>query len=154
MDRSSVPWSIKGVSKKSRRLAKDAAARDGVTMGEWLAAAIRHVEGLEAPVAASAPSAPVAATEDYPAPRQSPAPPPPATLSAALPPAPPAGPELDALARQIAESEQRILEMLAPLHDAVQRLAARVEAIEAHTPTYYRRLPGQWARPVVEEERT
>ena len=37
-----MPWSIKGVSSEARTLAKAAAAREGVTMGEWVSQAIRR----------------------------------------------------------------------------------------------------------------
>ena len=35
-----VPWSIKGVDFDAREAAKEAARRDGVTLGEWMNRAI------------------------------------------------------------------------------------------------------------------
>lgn len=43
-----TPWSIKGVTRESRRLAKSAAAEAGVPMGAWLTQAIETVASLEA----------------------------------------------------------------------------------------------------------
>ena len=46
---SNHPWSIKGISEDARAVAKEAAAREGITMGEWLTRAISRAGGGEAP---------------------------------------------------------------------------------------------------------
>jgi localization factor PodJL len=43
--KSDMPWSIKGVSAEARTLAKAAAAREGLTMGEWVSRAIQRRGG-------------------------------------------------------------------------------------------------------------
>lgn len=43
-----TPWSIKGVSREARRLAKSAAAEAGIPMGTWLSRAIEQAAALEA----------------------------------------------------------------------------------------------------------
>lgn len=43
-----TPWSVKGVSREARRLAKSAAAEAGMPMGAWLTQAIETAAALEA----------------------------------------------------------------------------------------------------------
>ncbi len=52
-----IPWSVKGVEPELREIAKTAARRSGMTLGEWLNSAINEqAEGPTAEVAADTPS--------------------------------------------------------------------------------------------------
>lgn len=42
-DKSHLPWSIKGISPEAREIAREAAAEQGVTMGEWLTGVIERM---------------------------------------------------------------------------------------------------------------
>ena len=53
-----LPWSIKGVTAEARARAKDAAKRQGLTMGAWLSQAIESSDGAPPAADVGAPAAP------------------------------------------------------------------------------------------------
>ena len=52
-DTPTTPWSIKGVSTDARKVAKEEAAKAGMTMGDWLTARIQKAVAVQAQSGAS-----------------------------------------------------------------------------------------------------
>ncbi|MEC8117531.1 MAG: hypothetical protein VX124_09205, partial [Pseudomonadota bacterium] len=67
-----VPWSVKGITREDRELAKAAAQKAGLSVGAWLTQQIRQAAEAPSPAAAADPSA---APSSSPSPLQSAAPP-------------------------------------------------------------------------------
>ncbi|MEC9176833.1 MAG: hypothetical protein VYC31_10440 [Pseudomonadota bacterium] len=67
-----VPWSVKGITREDRELAKAAAQKAGLSVGAWLTQQIRQAAEAPSPAAAADPSA---APSSYPSPLPSAAPP-------------------------------------------------------------------------------
>ena len=133
-DKANIPWSVKGVSKEARQLAKKAAAAEGMTMGAWLSRAIRadgqapmatpvHDDNSIAPSPDTMPPALLEPTDSIPS---EPGPSEPG----------PSNPDLsDENARRriierVAESEDRILGVVQPLHEIILQITGRIEALE------------------------
>ncbi|MED5366460.1 MAG: hypothetical protein VYA68_08890 [Pseudomonadota bacterium] len=66
-----VPWSVKGITREDRELAKAAAQKAGLSVGAWLTQQIRQAAEAPSPAAA----APSAAPASSPSPLPSAAPP-------------------------------------------------------------------------------
>ncbi|MEK9596922.1 MAG: hypothetical protein VW057_13235 [Rhodospirillaceae bacterium] len=100
-----MPWSIKGVSSEARTLAKAAAAREGLTMGEWVSQAIRR---RSQPIASEA-------TDAGPPSAQ-------AINSDAI---------NAHVQQQIQALEARMVNLAKPLDEVITQLAQRIDALEA-----------------------
>ncbi|MBT5266794.1 MAG: hypothetical protein HOL85_18295 [Rhodospirillaceae bacterium] len=107
---SNHPWSIKGISEDARAVAKEAAAREGITMGEWLTRAISRAGGGEAPEMAV--SIPDETAEEI------------------------AGKEVEAttlrdeIARRVREAEDRMVGLIGPLEEVITEMSRRLEVLE------------------------
>jgi hypothetical protein len=110
-DKSALPWSIKGISKEARDMARQAAAEQGVTMGEWVSTAIRALQAHAEQPAVPAPVTPAESAQ-------------------------PAPPEMslqvvqDRIAARVEESEQRLVSVLGPLNEVVQAMVKRLDDLE------------------------
>ena len=100
-----MPWSIKGVSSEARTLAKAAAAREGVTMGEWVSQAIRR---RSQPIASEAIDAGPPSDQ--------------AVNSEAI---------NAHIQQQIQALEARMVNLAKPLDEVITQLAQRIDALEA-----------------------
>lgn len=110
--KSDMPWSIKGVSAEARTLAKAAAAREGLTMGEWVSRAI-HRRGGQSDISTST------VTAD------------PAPLGAAPLPEPPAAGGVDPHVQQkIQALETRMVTLAEPLDMVIKQIEQRISALE------------------------
>ena len=47
--KSNVPWSVKGIDPEARVVAKEAARKAGMTLGEWMSTMIREVGNEDTP---------------------------------------------------------------------------------------------------------
>jgi hypothetical protein len=113
-----MPWSVKGVSKEAREVVKKAAAEQGITMGEWLSQAIRadtdEPRGSNPTVENTAPARPPATTREA------------------------GSREVEerlrrGIVEKIAESENRILNVVEPLQEIIQQMALRIELLESRS---------------------
>src|SRR5690606_8006001 len=98
-------WSVKGIAPQAREAAKDAARRQGKTLGEWLNEIILET-GDE-------PAAPAAAAPDAPAEARSPL---------------HADESLEALARRLEAAEHRSTLAITGIDQSVRGLISRLEA--------------------------
>jgi hypothetical protein len=111
-DTAGMPWSVKGVSKEARKIAKAAAMLTGEPMGVWLsrliaaAAAAKFGQGVSVAVR---PVAPVPAPTDLPTDLQA---------------------EIEALTRRLAAAERKVAEMVEPLDLAISKIARRLDSLE------------------------
>lgn len=120
-DKANIPWSVKGVSKEARQMAKKAAAAEGLTMGEWLSRAIRADAAATTDPAKIGNREPGKESE----PGQAPAP-----ARAVEDTAPSESRTKHRISRIVAESEERILGVVQPLHEIIQQISVRIEALE------------------------
>src|SRR5690606_15365655 len=95
------PWSVKGIAPQAREAAKDAARRQGKTLGEWLNEII--LETRDEPIAPAA-STPVSAA--------------------------PTDESLEALARRLEAAEHRSTLAITGIDQSVRGLISRLEAAE------------------------
>lgn len=100
-----MPWSIKGVTSETRKLAKEAAENGEETMGEWLSDTIRRVGAAEAAGRAVVPASKLAQSG--------------------------VDPEVtEMLLKRIEEDEKRIGNLMGMLEEIVDKLSSRLERLE------------------------
>lgn len=100
-----MPWSIKGVTSETRKLAKEAAEEGEETMGEWLSDTIRRVGAAEAAGRAVVPASKLAQSS--------------------------VDPEItEMLLKRIEEDEKRIGNLMGMLEEIVDKLSSRLERLE------------------------
>jgi hypothetical protein len=122
MSASSMPWSIKGVSAEARGIAKSEAERTGQAIGPWLNRLIRAASEVERQAADGAAAGTTGAA------------PAPAALPVPDMPRLPAiewRQEIESLTQRIGTLEARAAALVGPLDQAVERIARRLDAIEA-----------------------
>src|SRR5262245_46383283 len=139
MEKSNLPWSIKGISPEARQAAKELAAEAGKPMGAWLSEAIHHISQLEREAEQGGPAEMAAAPPSEPRP---PGHPQPAHSQPGRPPSTPvhdaieaesvrpydtagyAGPhaadDMAILAQRIAKAERWTARSVAPLRQAIE----------------------------------
>ncbi len=111
MTKSSMPWSIKGISSEARSAAKTAAAESGLTMGQWLdqiiiGSAIGQLSDTKSDLAATQARAIDQIMSD------------------------PVIAAIDRLSARVEATEQQAADSVAPLLEAIQALISRVERLE------------------------
>ncbi|UUX47964.1 hypothetical protein NUH88_11090 [Nisaea acidiphila] len=110
MAKSVLPWSLKGVSPEAREIAKKAAAQQGMTIGEWVSAAIRDVGPNHD---ASSPPVPVSAVTDE-----------------AVPVAVDEDALRAAVRERIYEAEEQVAHIVGPLQDIIEQMSRRLTRLE------------------------
>ena len=115
-DKTNIPWSVKGVSKEARDVAKNAAASQGLTIGGWLTEAIHGTmeEVANKPIEIKfserlAENRNTDSSPDYDSDTQH---------------------TLKNIVENIAETEEQILNLLHPLQDVINQLSLRIEILE------------------------
>ena len=106
------PWSIKGVSIEARKLAKEGAAQEGITIGEWLKNIIEIDLSVQKEVSLKAKldenkqsiNSNASVTDNG---------------------------DLDDVLIAIQETEIKFLKLIQPLHAILNQLSLRVESLEA-----------------------
>ena len=131
-DKAALPWSVKGVTPEARDLAKQAAAQEGLTMGEWLSRVIRTVgdEGADEDVdsrgAGPGTDASPRSSGDH---RH----PPGADGAVTSLPAAAAEATAASVVDHVRTMERRVLDVVGPLQEIVDHLAVRLERLERST---------------------
>jgi hypothetical protein len=123
MSAGASPWSVKGISAEARKVAKTEAGRSGKAIGEWLTQVIRRTNDVEN---AERTGGGIVANDTALTPVDHGS----GGASAALDGGHSAE-QVERLARRVAQSEQRVVELIGPLVDAVDRIALRLEKLEA-----------------------
>lgn len=140
MAKSVLPWSLKGISPEAREIAKKAAAQQGMTIGEWVSAAIRDIGPDAAGADASGPDAsglgasgtgdagagtpgagrvsgPQKATARY-------------LAEIALPEKLDSAKVRDAVRLRVYEAEERVAHIVGPLQDIIEQMSRRLTRLE------------------------
>lgn len=151
MDRSNLPWSIKGITPEARQAAKERAAEAGQPMGAWLSEAIHSVSRAERAAAGGGPSTahPVVDSQGGGKPAsaihgaledETTRPYDTAGLASGL--GGNVGAEMTILAQRIAKVERWTARSVAHLRHAIEEITRRLEALERPS-----RQPGDYDRP-------
>ena len=106
------PWSIKGVSVEARDFVRTAAAKRGITMGEWLTNVIQN----ETQAFGSTGDSQQKTNDVFKTPQ----------LVTEVPKR-----AEDSLLKKLDETEGRVLEAVKPLREIVLKLSLRLEALES-----------------------
>ena len=114
------PWSIKGISIEARKLAKEGAAKEGLTIGHWLKKIINedHDESvISANKSLENANPEIAATK---------------TLKSDLSQPPPMKTHDETMVLELIDQiEKRYLELTTPIHSILSQLSLRMDLLES-----------------------
>ena len=114
------PWSIKGISIEARKLAKEGAAKEGLTIGQWLKKIINedHDESvISANKSLENANPEIAATK---------------TLKSDLPQPPPMKTHDETMVLELIDQiEKRYLELTTPIQSILRQLSLRMDLVES-----------------------
>ena len=114
------PWSIKGISIEARKLAKEGAAKEGLTIGQWLKKIINedHDESFTSPnKSLENANSEIAATK---------------TLKSDLSQPPPMKTHDETMVLELIDQiEKRYLELTTPIQSILSQLSLRMDLVES-----------------------